>query len=147
MTPSSSVLHYLLVCSTNSEVSSWLENPPSFLPDSLFPFSLSTQANELFIFSLSPSFSVYFCGTLMSISILYAVILFENRDTTLLVLPRLVYNCGLLTWVWGREFLPLLKGKDFFFFSTVCFLAAAVVECNGFSSQEFLVRSPWSCAF
>lgn len=29
-------------------LSSWLENPPSFLPGCLFPFSFSTQSNELF---------------------------------------------------------------------------------------------------
>lgn len=82
----------------------------------------------------------------MSISILHAVRFSENRDTTLLVLPRLVNNCGLLTWAWGRELLPLLVGKDIFFF-TGCFLAAAAVECGGFSSWEFLVRYPWKCAF
>lgn len=71
---------------------------------------------------------------------------FLKTDTTLLVLPRLVNNCGLLAWVWGRELLPLLMGKDIFFF-TVCFLAAAAVEYSGVSSKEFSVRSPWSCAF
>lgn len=57
----------------------------------------------------------------MSISILHAVRFSENRDTTLLVLPRLVNNCGLLTWAWGRELLPLLVGKDIFFFHWLFF--------------------------
>lgn len=57
----------------------------------------------------------------MSISILHAVRFPENRDTTLLVLPRLVNNCGLLTWAWGRELLLLLMGKDIFFFHCLLF--------------------------